>query len=147
MVWELVADGIGKADGIMERAGGLFYGDDTGSVPEIHWLFLVYPGLVERIVVAGILFLFGYLEYHFAKPGGSVGGGYGYLFVGKREKYPTGNLVGNLRHCRRGLGITEKCDPSGPQGNIVIPVYVGGTLLDELVVTAQARQNLRSGGR
>lgn len=32
-------------------------------------------------------------------------------------------------------------------GNIVIPVYVGGTLLDELVVTAQARQNLRSGGR
>ena len=36
---------------------------------------------------------------------------------------------------------------SGPQGNIVIPVYVGGTLLDELVVTAQARQNLRSGGR
>lgn len=36
---------------------------------------------------------------------------------------------------------------SGPQGNIVIPVYVGGTLLDELVVTAQARQNLRLGGR
>ncbi|CVI65292.1 Phage-related minor tail protein [Clostridiales bacterium CHKCI001] len=36
---------------------------------------------------------------------------------------------------------------SGPQWNIVIPVYVGGTLLDELVVTAQARQNLRSGGR
>ena len=36
---------------------------------------------------------------------------------------------------------------SGPQGNIVIPVYVGGTLLDELVVTAQARQNLLSGGR
>lgn len=35
----------------------------------------------------------------------------------------------------------------GQQGNIVIPVYVGGTLLDELVVTAQARQNLRSGGR
>lgn len=29
----------------------------------------------------------------------------------------------------------------------MIPVYVGGTLLDELVVTAQARQNLRSGGR
>ena len=38
-------------------------------------------------------------------------------------------------------------DFSGQQGNIVIPVYVGGTLLDELVVTAQARQNLRSGGR
>ena len=26
-------------------------------------------------------------------------------------------------------------------------VYVGGTLLDEVVVDAQARQNLRSGGR
>ena len=32
-------------------------------------------------------------------------------------------------------------------GTIVIPVYVGGTLLDEVVVSAQARQNLRSGGR
>ncbi len=30
---------------------------------------------------------------------------------------------------------------------ICIPVYVGGTLLDEVVVNAQARQNLRSGGR
>ncbi len=32
-------------------------------------------------------------------------------------------------------------------GTICIPVYVGGTLLDEVVVNAQARQNLRSGGR
>ena len=32
-------------------------------------------------------------------------------------------------------------------GTICIPVYVGGTLLDEVVVDAQARQNLRSGGR
>ena len=32
-------------------------------------------------------------------------------------------------------------------GDIVIPVYVGNTLLDELVVNAQNRQNLRSGGR
>ena len=32
-------------------------------------------------------------------------------------------------------------------GDIVIPVYVGGTLLDEMVVNAQNRQNLRSGGR
>lgn len=34
----------------------------------------------------------------------------------------------------------------GPE-TICIPVYVGGTLLDEVVVNAQARQNLRSGGR
>ena len=36
---------------------------------------------------------------------------------------------------------------AGQQGDIVIPVYIGGTLLDEVVVSAQARQNLRSGGR
>ncbi len=32
-------------------------------------------------------------------------------------------------------------------GDTVIPVYIGGTLLDEVVVNAQNRQNLRSGGR
>ncbi|MFO3714808.1 phage tail tape measure protein [Oribacterium sp. P9] len=32
-------------------------------------------------------------------------------------------------------------------GDIVIPVYLGGTLLDEVIVNAQQRANLRSGGR
>ena len=32
-------------------------------------------------------------------------------------------------------------------GNITIPVYLGNTLLDEVIVDAQNRQNLRSGGR
>jgi TP901 family phage tail tape measure protein len=32
-------------------------------------------------------------------------------------------------------------------GDTVIPVYIGGTMLDEIVVTAQQRINLRSGGR
>ena len=32
-------------------------------------------------------------------------------------------------------------------GDIVVPVYLGGTMLDELVVNAQQRTNLRSGGR
>lgn len=32
-------------------------------------------------------------------------------------------------------------------GEIVIPVYLGGTLLDEVIVNAQQRSNLRSGGR
>ena len=35
---------------------------------------------------------------------------------------------------------------NGNMGTICIPVYIGGTLLDEVVVNAQARQNLRSGG-
>lgn len=36
---------------------------------------------------------------------------------------------------------------SGQGGDIVIPVYLGGTLLDEVIVDAQQRANLRSGGR
>ena len=32
-------------------------------------------------------------------------------------------------------------------GDIVIPVYLGGTLLDEVIVSAQQRANIRSGGR
>ena len=32
-------------------------------------------------------------------------------------------------------------------GDIVIPVYLGGTILDEVIVSAQQRANLRSGGR
>ena len=36
---------------------------------------------------------------------------------------------------------------SGNTGDIVIPVYIGGSLLDEVIVNAQQRANLRSGGR
>jgi TP901 family phage tail tape measure protein len=35
----------------------------------------------------------------------------------------------------------------GDSGDIVIPVYLGGTMLDEVIVSAQQRMNLRSGGR
>ena len=35
----------------------------------------------------------------------------------------------------------------GAAGDIVIPVYIGGDMIDETVVTAQQRMNLRSGGR
>ncbi|MBQ7927101.1 MAG: phage tail tape measure protein [Lachnospiraceae bacterium] len=36
---------------------------------------------------------------------------------------------------------------SQSSGDIVIPVYLGGTMLDEVIVNAQQRMNLRSGGR
>lgn len=36
---------------------------------------------------------------------------------------------------------------NGQSGDIVIPVYLGNTLLDEAIVTAQQRMNLKSGGR
>lgn len=38
-------------------------------------------------------------------------------------------------------------DQKGQQGDLVIPVYLGNQLLDEVVVTAQQRMSLRSGGR
>lgn len=44
--------------------------------------------------------------------------------------------------------IREAVSGSGGQnGDIVIPVYLGGTMLDEVIVNAQQRANLRSGGR
>lgn len=36
---------------------------------------------------------------------------------------------------------------NGQYGDIVIPIYLGGTMLDEIIVNAQQRMNLRSGGR
>ena len=44
--------------------------------------------------------------------------------------------------------ITEALSQiNGQQGDIVIPIYLGGTMLDEVIVNAQQRINLRSGGR
>lgn len=51
-------------------------------------------------------------------------------------------LSGITAAIREGLaGVT------GQTGDIVIPVYLGGTMLDEVIVNAQQRANLRSGGR
>ena len=49
------------------------------------------------------------------------------------------SLVGAIREAVGGL--------SGNSADIVIPVYIGGTMLDEVIVNAQQRANLRSGGR
>lgn len=49
------------------------------------------------------------------------------------------SLVGAIRETVGGI--------SGNGGDIVIPVYLGGTMLDEVIVNAQQRANLRSGGR
>ena len=50
-------------------------------------------------------------------------------------------LVSAIREVVSGAG-------AGSQGgDIVIPVYLGGTMLDEVIVNAQQRANLRSGGR
>ena len=47
-------------------------------------------------------------------------------------------LVSAIREGMRGVNGS---------GDIVIPVYLGGTMLDEVIVNAQQRSNLRSGGR
>lgn len=51
----------------------------------------------------------------------------------------TASIVGAIHDAIAGLNMQG--------GNISIPVYIGGTLLDEVVVNAQQRINLRSGGR
>ena len=51
----------------------------------------------------------------------------------------TASIVGAIREAFAGFNMNG--------GDTVIPVYIGGTLLDEVVVNAQNRQNLRSGGR
>lgn len=49
------------------------------------------------------------------------------------------NIVAAIREAFTGMNMQ--------QGDTVIPVYIGGNMLDEIVVTAQQRVNLRSGGR
>lgn len=51
------------------------------------------------------------------------------------------HMVSGIQEMFAGMQDTDN------MGTICIPVYIGGTLLDEVVVNAQARQNLRSGGR
>ena len=49
------------------------------------------------------------------------------------------SLVGAIKEAVGGISVNN--------GDIVIPVYLGGTMLDEVIVNAQQRANLRSGGR
>ena len=51
------------------------------------------------------------------------------------------SLVSAIRDAVSGV------NSSGQGSDIVIPVYLGGTMLDEVIVNAQQRANLRSGGR
>ena len=58
---------------------------------------------------------------------------------GSVSSFDVSSLVGAIREGISGM--------SGNGGDIVIPVYLGGTMLDEVIVNAQQRANLRSGGR
>lgn len=53
----------------------------------------------------------------------------------------------SISHLLSGIKDSVSGITMGGAGTICIPVYLGGTLLDEVVINAQNRQNLRSGGR
>lgn len=55
--------------------------------------------------------------------------------------------VNSISHMLNGLKEAVSGIGKENTGTICIPVYLGGTLLDEVVVNVQNRQNLRSGGR
>lgn len=61
-----------------------------------------------------------------------------------RQETQTDILTGILSGIREVMGSMQTAQAVG---NISIPVYIGGNLIDEVVVTAQNRMNLRSGGR
>ena len=68
------------------------------------------------------------------------------------ELASTGGVsVGSSAEMLSGItgAITDALSQMNGQGagDIVIPVYLGGTMLDEVIVDAQQRMNLRSGGR
>ena len=51
----------------------------------------------------------------------------------------TASIVGAIREAFANMNTNG--------GDTVIPVYIGGTMIDEIIVNAQQRANLRSGGR
>ena len=53
-----------------------------------------------------------------------------------------GDLISGIN-----MALNAALAGGGAAGDIVIPVYIGGDMIDEIVVTAQQRMNLRSGGR
>ncbi len=75
---------------------------------------------------------------------GSVGLAYGNVgYGGNVSGGDRGSLVSAIREAVSGISMGS----AGEAGDIVIPVYLSNQLLDEVIVTAQQRMNLRSGGR
>ena len=96
MVRSVVSGGVPKADGIMERAGGLSLRRQSRQRSRPSSAFFCHPGLVERPVVTGIRVFHEYLERNPAESHCPAGGDNHYVPVGKCEKYPAGHLVRDL---------------------------------------------------
>ena len=53
-------------------------------------------------------------------------------------------IMDGIKKLVEGQGSREV---TGTMGDIVIPVYIGNDIIDEIIVNANQRMNLKSGGR
>ena len=69
--------------------------------------------------------------------------------AGKEAVMPLERNTGWIDQLAGRIASTIRSTPAaaGAGGDIVIPVYIGGTKLDEVIVSAQRRHNVRSNGR
>ena len=69
--------------------------------------------------------------------------------VGKMDYAMAGGTIAPVSELSNVVGAIKEAvsNMNSQSGDIVIPVYLGGTMLDEVILTAQQRANLRSGGR
>ncbi len=115
---EGLAQGIEKSKGLVKDA-----------VDSVAQDMVLSPRMVVGQMTGGTGLAYGNAGY-----GGNVSGVAG----GDR-----GSLVSAIREAVSGISMGS----AGEAGDIVIPVYLSNQLLDEVIVTAQQRMNLRSGGR
>ena len=92
-------------------------------------------GLQEVRRQLGAMDLVSQLLIRNGDPGGSGGGG------------STGIDAGELAEKLSSMIINAQGNAGSAAGDIVIPVYIGGEQIDEVLITAQQRLNLVSGGR
>ncbi len=82
------------------------------------------------------------VEQAFADGADNIRGNIGYG-RGVASGNDLGDMISAIREAVSGISAAGV----GEAGDIVIPVYLGNQLLDEAIITAQQRMNLRSGGR
>ena len=143
--WDLI---IGIVNGINDAIGHLI--NAVGNVAEIIWSYLHFS--VPEIGPLS--------EYESWMPDFMQGLADGinksrYLVANSMDKvtesmtmnpeFPSQIIKMNYEPNMQNSASSSQLTANG--GDIVIPVYLGGTLLDEVIVNAQMRQNIRSGGR
>lgn len=67
--------------------------------------------------------------------------------AGKASKGTKSKIDGGKATALKNAGLVPKPQYQADTGDIVIPIYLGNELIDEIIITAQDRRNLRTGGR